>query len=76
MIARALRVLQDKGMEEGALFVDAQNPNGALKLYESMGYRVHQRRSRIARDSIDSPLTTPDWFSQGVVSGKSESDQP
>jgi ribosomal protein S18 acetylase RimI-like enzyme len=30
-------------MNEAALGVDAQNPNGALKLYESLGYRVKHR---------------------------------
>jgi GNAT superfamily N-acetyltransferase len=43
LIARALQVLKDAGMNEAALGVDAQNPNGALKLYESMGYRVKHR---------------------------------
>jgi mycothiol synthase len=42
LIARALCVLKDEGMDEAALFVDAQNPSGALKLYENMGYRVHR----------------------------------
>jgi GNAT superfamily N-acetyltransferase len=43
LIARAMRVLKSAGMNEAALGVDAQNPNGALKLYESMGYRVKHR---------------------------------
>lgn len=30
-------------MAEGALGVDAQNPNGALQLYESCGFRVTNR---------------------------------
>jgi ribosomal protein S18 acetylase RimI-like enzyme len=42
LIVRALRVLKDEGMQEAALFVDAQNPNGALRLYEGLGYRVHR----------------------------------
>jgi GNAT superfamily N-acetyltransferase len=42
LIARALRVLEEAGMEEATLFVDAQNPSGALKLYEDMGYRVYR----------------------------------
>ena len=40
LIARSLRLLQAEGMTEAALHVDTQNPNGALQLYESMGYRV------------------------------------
>lgn len=43
LIVRAMQVIQSKGMDEAALFVDALNPNGALKLYESLGYRVHRR---------------------------------
>lgn len=43
LIVRALRVLKAQGMDEAALGVDAQNPNGALKLYEGLGYRVHFR---------------------------------
>jgi GNAT superfamily N-acetyltransferase len=43
LIARAMRVLKEADMNEAALGVDAQNPNGALKLYESLGYRVKHR---------------------------------
>ena len=43
-LARALinatfKVLRDRGMTEGALGVDAQNPTGALRVYESVGFR-------------------------------------
>jgi len=38
LIARSLAVLKAQGMAEAALGVDAQNPNGALHLYESMGF--------------------------------------
>lgn len=40
LIARSLQLLQAQGMTEARLGVDAQNPNGALRLYESMGFRV------------------------------------
>lgn len=40
LIVRAMQVLKEQGMAEAALGVDAQNPNGALKLYEGLGYRV------------------------------------
>lgn len=40
LIARSFHVLKNAGMAEAALGVDAQNPNGALRLYESMGFRV------------------------------------
>lgn len=43
-LARALmnatfKVLRERGMTEGALGVDAQNPTGALRVYESVGFR-------------------------------------
>jgi GNAT superfamily N-acetyltransferase len=40
LIARSLKMHKALGMTETALGVDAQNPNGALHLYESMGYEV------------------------------------
>jgi mycothiol synthase len=43
LIARSLRLLQEQGMTEAGLGVDAQNPNGALRLYESMGFRQTMR---------------------------------
>jgi len=30
-------------MSEGMLGVDAENPTGALGLYEGLGFEVHQR---------------------------------
>lgn len=41
--AEALRRLRDAGMSEGMLGVDAENPSGALGLYEGLGFEVHQR---------------------------------
>jgi mycothiol synthase len=43
LIARSMRLLQAQGMTEAGLGVDAQNPNGALRLYESLGYRETMR---------------------------------
>lgn len=40
LIARSFRLLKAQGMTEAALGVDAENPNGALQLYESMGFQV------------------------------------
>lgn len=40
LIALSLRHLREVGMEEAALGVDADNPNGALGLYTSLGYQV------------------------------------
>lgn len=43
LIARSMRLLQEQGMTEAGLGVDAQNPNGALRLYESLGFREAKR---------------------------------
>jgi ribosomal protein S18 acetylase RimI-like enzyme len=52
LIARSLIVLRDQGMTEAALGVDAENWSGAMRLYQSMGYRIAQRWSLYRR-----PLT-------------------
>jgi GNAT superfamily N-acetyltransferase len=39
LIARSLGVLKDQGMKQATLDVDTQNPSGALRVYESLGYR-------------------------------------
>lgn len=38
LIARSFAVLKAQGMTEASLGVDAQNPNGALQLYKSLGF--------------------------------------
>jgi ribosomal protein S18 acetylase RimI-like enzyme len=43
LIARSLAVLRDRGQDSAALGVDADNPSGALGLYEGLGFRVDQR---------------------------------
>jgi mycothiol synthase len=43
LIAANLRELKARGMTEAALGVDAENPTGALRVYESMGFRVVKR---------------------------------
>lgn len=43
IIAEALRRLRGAGMEEAMLGVDAENPTGALQLYEVLGFEVHDR---------------------------------
>jgi ribosomal protein S18 acetylase RimI-like enzyme len=40
LVARSLRVLRDRGARSAYLGVDLQNPNQALTLYESCGFRV------------------------------------
>ena len=45
LIARSLHVLADQGIEVAALGVDADNPSGALRLYERFGFAVSERGS-------------------------------
>ena len=43
LIVRSLAVLRDRGMQAAALGVDADNPTGALRLYERYGFRPLRR---------------------------------
>ena len=45
LLAKSFKVLKDQGMTEAALGVDAENISGALKLYESMGFRTVKRHA-------------------------------
>ena len=45
LIARSFHLLKGLGMTEAALGVDAQNPNGALQLYKSMGFQIDKRHT-------------------------------
>ena len=42
LIASTLRLLQARGIDEAALGVDTENPSGAVRLYERMGFRRHR----------------------------------
>ena len=42
LLTRSLQMFKDMGMDHAALGVDTQNPNGALNLYESVGFRVEK----------------------------------
>jgi mycothiol synthase len=39
LIAASMRAIRDAGMTEAALGVDAENPTGALHVYENLGFR-------------------------------------
>ncbi|HEU4920990.1 MAG TPA: GNAT family N-acetyltransferase [Candidatus Limnocylindrales bacterium] len=39
LMASTIDALRERGMTEAALGVDAENPSGALRLYESVGFR-------------------------------------
>ncbi len=43
LLTRSIAMFQQMGMEETALNVDIDNPNGAKHLYESVGYREAKR---------------------------------
>ena len=43
LIARSLHLLAERGLDIAALGVDADNPSGALRLYESFGFAVFER---------------------------------
>ncbi|HSW43769.1 MAG TPA: GNAT family N-acetyltransferase [Patescibacteria group bacterium] len=48
LLGRGLEALRERGMAEAVLGVDADNPQGALGLYESVGFELH-RRSAVYR---------------------------
>jgi mycothiol synthase len=43
LIALSLQALRQRGMTQAALAVDAENPTGALRVYERLGYRAVNR---------------------------------
>lgn len=44
LLARSFQTLKEQGMTEAALSVDTENPNGALQLYQSMGFEEVRRQ--------------------------------
>lgn len=52
LIARSLSQLRELGMTEPSLTVDTENPSGALRLYEGLGYRPVKRGS-VYRKPLD-----------------------
>jgi mycothiol synthase len=51
LVAESLRVLRDAGMTSAGLGVDAENPHGALGVYEASGFKV-VRTDRVYRKPI------------------------
>jgi ribosomal protein S18 acetylase RimI-like enzyme len=45
LLVRSIEMFREMGMEETALGVDTQNPSGAFRLYESVGYRPARRHT-------------------------------
>jgi mycothiol synthase len=58
LIASSLAGMRDAGMEEAMLGVDAENPSGALHLYESMGFAMKDR-STSYRKPLEGPGRLP-----------------
>lgn len=56
LIARSLAVIKERGMDTGILGVDADNPSGALGLYERNGFVVAERSTAWRRRlDLDGP---------------------
>jgi mycothiol synthase len=49
LIVRSLHLLKERGMTTAVLGVDAENPSGALGLYERIGFAVESRGSAYRR---------------------------
>ena len=60
LIARSFEVLKAQGMLEAALGVDAENPNGARQLYESMGFQT-VKTFVTYRKPLEQPACDPVW---------------
>jgi mycothiol synthase len=56
LIGRSLHLLSERGLDTAALGVDADNPSGALRLYESCGFTVVDRGTAWQR-----PLEADPW---------------
>lgn len=52
LIVLSLEALRERGMQEAALGVDAENLSGALRVYESCGFEV-VRRNSVYRKPLD-----------------------
>jgi ribosomal protein S18 acetylase RimI-like enzyme len=49
LICESLRELQRRGMEEAALGVHVENPHGAFRLYQKLGFEVVSRGAEYER---------------------------
>jgi ribosomal protein S18 acetylase RimI-like enzyme len=65
-VAESLRVLRDAGMTTAGLGVDAENPHGALGVYQSVGFAV-ARSGRVYRKPL-SPATDPELIARSRTS--------
>lgn len=56
LVASSLRAIRDRGMTEAVLGVDAENPTGALGLYEGMGFKVVRRATSFRKAMADASM--------------------
>ncbi len=49
LLVRSMRAFRDAGLDAAALGVDAENPTGALGVYERVGFRPFRRSVRLQR---------------------------
>jgi ribosomal protein S18 acetylase RimI-like enzyme len=49
LLVQSIRMFREMGLEETALGVDTQNPNQALRLYESVGYRLVEKHTTVRK---------------------------
>jgi ribosomal protein S18 acetylase RimI-like enzyme len=52
MVAASLRAFRDAGMTSAVLGVDAENPTGALGVYEANGFAVHRKGMNFRRPVV------------------------
>jgi mycothiol synthase len=65
LLAESLRAVRDAGAASAALGVDTQNPNQALTLYESLGFRIVSEGFEYQWGPFE-PGETP-WLDEGSV---------
>jgi mycothiol synthase len=55
LLVRGLAALRERGLDEAILGVDADNPQGALGLYESVGFALHRRSVVYRKEAPPAP---------------------
>jgi mycothiol synthase len=55
VVLRSLQVFRDRGMTSAGLGVDAENPTGALGLYERTGFEVEMRSTAYRKPLVPAP---------------------
>ena len=61
MLLKGMRLLKDEGMDTAVLGVDAENPSGALRLYESVGFANVGTTSPTRKISNPAPRPASVW---------------